>query len=286
MRPVVFLTDFGLTDDFAGVCHGVILQRCPGAQVVHLTHGIVPQDVLQGATVLRNTLQFMPVAVNLAVVDPGVGTRRRAIAVDCVDGRSFVGPDNGLLIPAIEQCGGIKHAVSIVNPDMVLSTVSATFHGRDVFAPAAAHLVSGGSIADLGTDIDPASLVRLELPVARRDGDALIGRVWNIDRFGNAAMHLTDADLQAAIGDLTSVELTVRTERVYATVARTYGNVRPGEILLYVDPYGCISIAVNRGDASNLLRLRTGMEVSIAPAPAYAEHGAGALLGAVSPQSR
>ena len=284
MRPIVFLSDFGTGDDFAGVCHGVILQRAPGAQLIHLTHGITPQGVLHGAMVLRNTLAYMPTAVHLAVVDPGVGTARRAIAVDCADGRSFVGPDNGLLSLAIGASGGAVRAASIESPSFILSPLSATFHGRDVFAPAAAHLAAGGAIADLGTEVALDSLIQLDLPQPLVAGDSVRSEVWNIDQYGNAALHLDAATLEAAIGSAAHVELTIRTERVYAAVARTFGNVRPGEALLYVDPYGCVSIAVNQGHASSMFRLEPGREVRIDPAPTSGRLEAAAV--AMSPRSR
>src|SRR5690348_11602350 len=163
---VCFLTDFGLRDDFVGACHGVIKTIAPEAQIIDVTHGIPPQAVLQGALVLANTLPYMPVAVHLAVVDPGVGGSRRPLALCDHDGRFFVGPDNGLLIPAAERAG-IAEAHELANPDYALETISRTFHGRDLFAPAAAHLAIGVALADLGPPIDPELLVRLDLPQPR-----------------------------------------------------------------------------------------------------------------------
>lgn len=284
MRPIVFMSDFGTADDFVGVCHGVILQRAPGAQVVNLTHGITPQGVLHGAIVLSQTLPYMPIAVHLAVVDPGVGTARRAIAVDCANGRTFVGPDNGLLVPAIEASGGAVRVASIEHPEHILQPTSATFHGRDVFAPAAAHLASGGSITDLGPAVDAQSLIRLDIPQPRIEQGAVVSEVWNIDQYGNAALHLDANTLESVIGDADHVELTIRTERVYAAVARTYGNVRPGEALLYIDPYGSVSIAVNTGDAAAMFRLEPGREIRIEPTAASPAVAAAAV--AMSPRSR
>ena len=140
---ITFLTDFGLADDFVGVCHGVMKRIAPDCEVIDITHGIAPQAVLQGALTLANTLPYMPSGVHLAVVDPGVGTGRRALALRSGDGRFFVGPDNGLLLPAAERLGGIEAAHELTNPEYMLEPVSRTFHGRDVFSPAAAHLASG-----------------------------------------------------------------------------------------------------------------------------------------------
>ena len=152
-RFITFLTDFGLQDDFVGTCHGVIKRIAPDVEVIDITHGIAPQGVLQGALTLANTLPFMPAGVHLAVVDPGVGGARRALALRDSEGRIHVGPDNGLLIPAAEKFGGIAEAHELANPDYALESVSRTFHGRDLFAPAAAHLALGVELAQLGPPI-------------------------------------------------------------------------------------------------------------------------------------
>src|SRR5579885_3653028 len=163
MTVVTFLTDFGLQDDFVGTCHGVIARIAPDAHVIDLTHGIPPQAVLQGAIVLHNTIRYMPVGVHLAVVDPGVGGDRRAIAVRTRDGRTFVGPDNGLLMLAADAAG-VESAHELVDSRYRLESVSHTFHARDVFAPAAAHLAGGVELSDLGPPVEPESLVRLDVP--------------------------------------------------------------------------------------------------------------------------
>ena len=166
-RFITFLTDFGLQDDFVGTCHGVIKRIAPDVEVIDITHGIAPQGVLQGALTLANTLPFMPAGVHLAVVDPGVGGARRALALRDGEGRIHVGPDNGLLIPAAEKFGGIAEAHELANPDYALESVSRTFHGRDLFAPAAAHLALGVGLAQLGPPIAVDALARLgsKLPV-------------------------------------------------------------------------------------------------------------------------
>src|SRR5581483_6601163 len=185
---VTFLTDFGLQDDFVGTCHGVIARIAPDASVIDITHGIEPQAVLQGAIVLRNTLPYMPVGVHLAVVDPGVGSARRAVALRTRDGRLFVGPDNGLLLLAAQE---IDAAHELVN--YRLEPVSRTFHARDIFSPAAAHLAAGVALEELGPAIDPASLVRVDVPESQ-PGRAT---VLVIDRFGNIATNLRAEDLPA-----------------------------------------------------------------------------------------
>src|SRR5438552_17255794 len=161
---VTFLTDFGLQDDFVGTCHGVIKRIAPAAEIIDITHGIRPGRILQGALVLRNTLPFMPVGVHLAVVDPGVGGSRRPLALRDAEGRIYVGPDNGLLLLEADRSGGVLEAYELANPDYALDHVSRTFHGRDLFSPASAHLALGVSPAELGPPVDPEALVRLDLP--------------------------------------------------------------------------------------------------------------------------
>src|ERR671929_724515 len=163
-RFIPFLTDFGLRDDFVGTCHGVMKRIAPEVQIIDITHGIPPQGVLQGALTLSNTLPYMPSGVHLAVVDPGVGSTRRALALRDGEGRIHVGPDNGLLVPAAEKFGGITDAHELANPAYALESVSRTFHGRDLFSPAAAHLALGVPLAELGPPIAPDALARLDLP--------------------------------------------------------------------------------------------------------------------------
>src|SRR5436309_275511 len=162
---ITFLTDFGLADDFVGTCHGVMKRIAPDAQIIDITHGIRPSHVLQASLMLANTLPYMPQGVHLAVVDPGVGSSRRPLALRDAAGRLYVGPDNGLLVPAAET-NGIESAHELANPQYALDSVSRTFHGRDLFAPAAAHLALGVDPAELGPPLAPDALVRLDLPVA------------------------------------------------------------------------------------------------------------------------
>src|SRR5580765_1964908 len=184
-RPIAFLSDFGLDDDFVGVCHGVIARIAPDAQVIDLTHGIEPQAVLQGAVVLASSLPYVPEGVPLAVVDPGVGSDRRAVAIRDREGRVFVGPDNGLLVPAAELAG-IEGAWALENAAYRPERVSRTFHGRDVFAPAPAYVATGVMPEELGPALGAASLARLELPKAEIGDGAIRAIVLLVDRFGNA----------------------------------------------------------------------------------------------------
>ena len=187
---VTFLSDFGLQDDFVGTCHGVIKRIAPEVEIIDITHGIPPQAVLQGALVLAKTVAYMPVGVHLAVVDPGVGGARRPVALRDAEGRVYVGPDNGLLVPAAERAG-IEAANELANPAYALESVSRTFHGRDLFAPAAAHLASGVALDDLGPPLDPDALVRLDLPEPRLGETRIDATALYVDSFGNIALNLT-----------------------------------------------------------------------------------------------
>ena len=187
---VTLLTDYGRDDDFVGVCHGVMRGIEPELRIIDITHGISRYAVRQGAIVLRNTLPFMPVGVHVAVVDPQVGTERRAVALRTGDGRTLVGPDNGLLSLAWERCGGVEQAVDVTRSPHRLEPVSATFHGRDIFAPVAAHLAAGAELADAGDPLDPGSLATVELPQPRVEDGALVAHALVFDRFGNVGLNI------------------------------------------------------------------------------------------------
>ncbi len=260
---VCFLTDFGLRDDFVGTCHGVIKTIAPSAEIIDVTHGIPRQAVLQGALVLANTLPYMPVGVHLAVVDPGVGGPRRPLALRDRHGRLFVGPDNGLLIPAAERAG-IEDAHELANPAYALETISRTFHGRDLFAPAAAHLATSVDLADLGPPIDPEQLVRLDLPTPRLSDGLVEATTLYVDSFGNIALNLTRGDAErAGIVAGTRVEVEHDAERYYAVAARTFADARAGDVILYEDSYRNMSVAITGGNAAALLHAQPGDAVRI-----------------------
>jgi len=259
---VTFLSDFGLEDDFVGVCHGVMKRIAPDAEIIDVSHGIAPQNILQGALVLRSTLAYLPEGVHLAVVDPGVGSTRRAVAIQSSDGRRFVGPDNGLLVPAAEE-KAIAAAHELTSEAHRLHPVSRTFHGRDVFAPAAAHLANGVALAELGPAIDPATLVRLVVPQPEV-GSRIRAEVLYVDRFGNIQLNLGRAHLeQADILPGVQVELVLPLESYYAVAARAFAEARRGELILYEDAYGNIAIALTDGDAASLLATKPGDAVEI-----------------------
>ena len=261
---ITFLSDFGLQDDFVGTCHGVIKRITPEAEVIDITHGIPARAVLQGALVLANTLPYMPVGVHLAVVDPGVGGPRRPLALRDESGRLYVGPDNGLLVPAAEKFGGIADAHELANPEYALDPVSRTFHGRDLFAPAAAHLARGVGLGDLGPAVAPDALVRLDLPEPELRAHRIRATVLYIDAFGNIQLNLTREHLeQLNLVPGTRVELEYAGQRYFAVAARTFGDARAGDLILYEDAYRNVAVAMNRGNAAELFMAEEGRELRI-----------------------
>jgi S-adenosyl-L-methionine hydrolase (adenosine-forming) len=262
-RYITFLTDFGVKDDFVGVCRGVMRGIAPEATVIDITHGIPPQAVAQGAVVLARAIPYMPVCVHLAVVDPGVGSDRRPVAVRTQGGRLFVGPDNGLLSLAADR-EGVQSARALTNARYHLEEVSRTFHARDIFAPVAAHLAAGAAFDDLGEEVDPDDLVRIGLPEPEVGSDKLVGNVLTVDRFGNLALNVTREHLEELSlmpGDW--VELQFALDPYYAQVAETYADAKSGELILYEDSYGAMAIAVRDGNAGRLTGAGPGDRVRI-----------------------
>jgi S-adenosyl-L-methionine hydrolase (adenosine-forming) len=245
----------------------VIKRIAPEVEVIDITHGIPPQHVLQGALVLANTLPYMPVGVHVAVVDPGVGGDRKPLALEGRDGRTYVGPDNGLLLVAADRLGGVEQAVEIAAEDYMLTPVSRTFHGRDVFSPAAAHLALGLALEQLGPSLEPAGLTRLEVPEPQLGKSRIRATALYVDRFGNIQLNLTSDHLEkVGIEPGTTVEIEVRFERYFAIAARTFTDVRAGDIVLYEDAYKNIALAINQGSAASMFSARVGQEVLLWPA--------------------
>jgi S-adenosylmethionine hydrolase len=267
-RPITFLSDYGVDDEFAGVCRAVIAKIAPDAQVIDLTHGIRRHDVREGAIALANSLPFAPAGIHLAVVDPGVGTARRPVAVRVAEeDRVIVGPDNGLLSLAWERLGGPVEAVDLRESDFRLEPPSTTFHGRDLFAPVAAGLALGAELREAGEAIETDSLRALEIPAPRIWPDRIVAHVVRTDRFGNVALNVRHEDLAGGplrLGEQLAVESAG--ERVGAAFARTFEDVGHGELLLYEDSSRGLALAVNRGSAAELLRLRRDDEVVLRPA--------------------
>ncbi len=261
---ITFLSDYGVSDDFVGVCHGVIATVCPQARVIDITHGIPAHDVRAGAVVLREALAYMPRGVHLAIVDPGVGGDRRAIALRLGDGRLLIGPDNGLLWPAALAAGGPEQAVDIGRSRFALQPISATFHGRDIFAPVAARLADGAELAEVGEPCDSAGLTRLELPRPRVEDGTLVAHVLYVDQFGNLQLDARDDEVSdIEVGQ--RVTLRVGSRAWEGRRARTFADVDAAELLVYKDSYRRLAIAVRNGSAAQRLALAADGEVRISP---------------------
>ena len=260
--PIAFLSDYGLADEFVGVVHGVIVRIAPEVRVIDVTHQVPRGDVRAGALALVRAVQYLPPGVALAVVDPGVGTGRRGIAVGTPWG-FFVGPDNGLLAPAVAMVGGAERAVSLEDPRFRLPCDGVTFEGRDVFAPAAAVLAAGqAGLDDLGPAVPPASLTPLLLPLAGVAEGVVRGLVWWVDVFGNCETNVAPEDLRAvglSPGDAVAVEVGgTRHEMVWEAA---YGPARPVGVV-HVDSYGLVAVAVPGGRADDAFGLAEGTPVA------------------------
>ena len=266
MLPISFLSDYGHEDEFVGVCHGVIQRIAPGATVIDISHGMPRHDVRTAALTLRNALPFLPRGVHLAVVDPEVGTSQRPLAIRCLDGHLLVGPDNGLLWPSIERCGGVEVAIDIAHSPYRLEPVSATFHGRDLYAPVAARLALETAIENTGTPVPPDELGRMDLPRPKVLQGEVTARVLTIDRFGNVQLNLYPDQMAKAglrIGEPVRVQAGRRGRR--ATYARTFADAAPGEAVVYEDSTRIIAVALNGGDAAAALAVAPDAEVKLRP---------------------
>lgn len=258
---ISFLSDFGHADEFVGVVHSVIRSIAPEVTVIDVTHGIRPHDVRAGALALARSVEYLCPGVVLGVVDPGVGTNRKAVAIEVGEGASvLVGPDNGLLASAVAMVGGASRAVELANTEYQLPKLGSTFDGRDVFAPAAAHIASGVALTEFGDQIGPASLMPGLLPVIGVEDDALIVEVLWIDHFGNVQLNVSVDDL-VDWGD--PFELAIDKHR--ETIARrdAYRHIGTGEVGAVVDSSGLISLAVNGASAADKLGISGGDELRI-----------------------
>jgi S-adenosyl-L-methionine hydrolase (adenosine-forming) len=258
-----FLTDYGLEDGFVAACHGVAARIAPQTQIIDITHLVPPGDVRRGAAVLAQTVGYLPPAVHIAVVDPGVGTARRAVAV-AAGGSIFVGPDNGLLSWSVAALGGAQAAVQLTNGELWLHPVSATFHGRDIFMPVAAHLAAELELHQVGSEISVTDLVALPAPTSRLHDGAAEGEVMSVDRFGNVQLSIPAADA-GRLGIGIGSPLVVRCGRRQFTVRYldTFAAGTLGEIVAFTDSAGLISLAINAGDAAEQLGLPPGAHVRI-----------------------
>ncbi len=280
-RPVLsLLTDFGSRDPSAGIMRAVVLGICPEAAIVEISHEVGKFRVRDAALLLWSSAPYLPVGAHVAVVDPGVGTERRAVAMETARGDFLVGPDNGLLLPAAARLGGIVRVHQLESPQYRLPVISSSFHGRDIFAPAGAHLVMGVPLEFMGTAIDPRSLRMLDWPEPEVHPGVLVSSIIYVDSFGNVKLSALASHLFGAMGPLGMGEpVFVRVTDALGTAdlelnwVDTFGNVPPGQALLYEDSYGRLTIAVNQGSAADLLELREDAEVVITRVPLPASTG-------------
>ncbi len=258
---ITFLSDYGTGDEFVGVVKSVIRAIAPQVTVVDLTHEVPAYDVRAGSLTLGRAAQYLCPGVVLAVVDPGVGTERRAIAVEVGGGQSYlVGPDNGLLASAVAMSGGATAAVELTSTDHQLVAPGTTFAGRDIFAPAAAHLCLGVPLADLGELLDPLSLLPGLLPLSRDEDGTLVAEVLWVDRYGNCQLNV-DPDEVDAFGP--RVQLRWADDVRTAERAETYQGIAPGQVGLVTDSYGMLSVCMGRRSAADELSMPVGTEVSL-----------------------
>jgi S-adenosyl-L-methionine hydrolase (adenosine-forming) len=265
--PVAFLSDYGLVDEFVGVCKSVMLGVAPGLTIIDLTHDLPPHDVRAGALALVRAIQYLPEgAIVLAVVDPGVGTDRRLVAVET--GRAtLLGPDNGLLAPAVAMLGGANRVVAITSEEHRLPAPGPTFAGRDVLAPAAAYLATGLPIGELGPDADPSGLVPglVGLPTIGDDG-VISAEVWWVDRFGNCQLNVGPEELVAAgASPEQALEVRMGARAKSARWVHTYADAKPSELVVIVDSYGMVALALDRRSAAAEFSLHAGAPVTLVP---------------------
>jgi S-adenosyl-L-methionine hydrolase (adenosine-forming) len=265
---VSFLSDFGHADEFVGVVHSVIRSLAPHVVVIDLVHDLAPYDVRGGSLALSRAVQYVAPGIVLAVVDPGVGTSRRAIAAEVGDEGEgvLIGPDNGLLAPAALMCGGVTRAVELANPAYQLAPPGPTFAGRDVFAPAAAHLALGVPITELGPEVDPHTLVPSLIPLSRTEDEVLVCEVLWVDRYGNCQLNVDPMDA-APLGDVVGVRPgdTGEEPRRSARRVTAFGDLRTGQLGLLVDSYGLLTIVVAQGSAARALGVEPGTTVRLEP---------------------
>ncbi|MBJ7307811.1 MAG: SAM-dependent chlorinase/fluorinase [Actinomycetota bacterium] len=258
---VSFLSDYGRVDEFVGVVHSIIRSIAPEVRVIDITHDIAPYDVRSGGLALVRAANYLAPGVVVAVIDPTVGTPRRPIAVEIGGGSSvLVGPDNGVLAPVVQLCGGAGRAVEIVNPEYRFTTEPGTFDGRDVFAPAAAHLCNGVDLAELGPSIDPISLFPAMIPLTREDEGRLHSEVLWVDHYGNAQLNVDPDELEAFDGH---VRLVMDDGSRVARRVSTFADLENNELGLIVDSYGLITIVLDKRSAAEELGLSTASAVTI-----------------------
>jgi len=261
---ISFLSDFGISDEFVGVVHSVIYSIAPFVKVIDITHGIPHYDIRSGGLALARSSQYLPPGVVLAVVDPGVGTQRRAIAVEVGGGESvLVGPDNGLLAPTVALVGGADRAVSLTETKYQLPAPGPTFAGRDIFGPAAAHLAAGVDLLELGDEIDISTLTPGLIPIVSNEPDGIHTEVLWVDQYGNAQINLDPNELEVEEADTNHFGIKIAEQNRIAKRVETFEDLSVGELGLTVDSYGLVALVIGRGSVAEEMKIRTGDQIVI-----------------------
>jgi S-adenosyl-L-methionine hydrolase (adenosine-forming) len=274
---ITFLSDFGHADESVGVVRSVIRSIAPNAAVIDLGHGIRPYDIRGGGLMLARSAPFVAMGIVVAVVDPGAGSGRRAVAVEVGDGASIlVGPDNGLLAPAVALVGGASRAVELTNKDYHLESEGPTFAGRDIFGPVAAHLSNGVTLDEIGTPIDPSSLMPGLLPVSREeDGDIVADVLW-VDQFGNVQLNVDPEDIKH-LGQRITMYMGETVQSAFRVAC--YDDIEGVGVGLVTDAHGLISIAARQASAATQLGLSEGNEVRLSSGGSARAEGIPVQLG-------
>ena len=266
-ETISFLSDFGTTDEFVGVVHSVINSIAPFAKVIDITHGIPHYDIRSGGLALARSAQYLSPGVVLAVVDPGVGTQRRAVAVEVGDGESvLVGPDNGLLAPTVALVGGADRAVSLTETNYQLPAPGPTFAGRDIFGPAAAHIASGVDLSELGDEVEVSSLMPGLMPITSKENDGFHAEVLWVDQYGNAQINLDPTELEIKENEINHFEIKTGGLTRIAKKVETFEELGAGELGLTIDSYGLVALVIGRGSAAEEMKISTGNQVIISSA--------------------
>jgi S-adenosyl-L-methionine hydrolase (adenosine-forming) len=281
---VSLLTDYGLVDEFVGVVKAVIHDIAPHARTIDLTHNISPFDVRAGSLTLARCVSYLPSGVILGVVDPGVGGTRKSIAIEVADGEGvFVGPDNGLLAPAVAMAGGAQRAVVLTNEEYHLPSHGATFAGRDIFAPVVGHLCNGVDLAELGELIDAEALLPGMVPLSRIEPEGLVGEVLWVDHFGNCQLNIGPDEID---GWGTQVQVSFGESMRVATRQHTFGDVSTGAVGLVVDSCGMLALVLDRRSAADELGLGAGDQVTLVQLTEGAPHAQDGVTSPVSMRAR
>ena len=278
-ETISFLSDFGTTDEFVGVVHSVINSIAPFVKVIDVTHGIPHYDIRSGGLALARSAQYLSPGVVLAVVDPGVGTQRRAVAVEVGGGESvLVGPDNGLLAPTVALVGGADRAVSLTETKYQLPAPGPTFAGRDIFGPAAAHIASGVDLLDLGEEVEVSSLVPGLMPITSKEDDGLHAEVLWVDQYGNAQINLDPAELEINENEINHFEITTSGLTRIAKKVNNFEELSGGELGLTIDSYGLVALVIGRGSAADEMKISTGNQIIISFAENFSDKSVPVVL--------